>query len=203
MNLPPRVLPITPGLCVSQGLSRSLGDLAEIKAAGAEGVLLREPALCDRDMLELALAAREIFSDGWLGVHDRLHIGQRVSADAVHLSFRSLGPKEAKDLIGASVALGVSHHEEELGDASMLADYRFLSPVFSPSSKTGDRSELGLAALKSATMKGRTWALGGVNERVLAAVLECGPAGVAAIGGVFSDGRPGVNMERLLRAADA
>ena len=180
-----------------------LGELAEIKAAGAEGVLLREPSLCDRDMLDLAFAAREIFSDGWLGVHDRAHIGQSVSADGIHLGYRSLGPEVAKGVVGVEAALGVSHHEEELNDSSMLADYRFISPVFAPTSKASSLSPLGLSALKSASMKSRTWALGGMNADVLRAVLECGPAGVAAIGGVFSEGRPGANMERLLRVARA
>jgi thiamine-phosphate pyrophosphorylase len=203
VNLPPRVLPITPGHCATRGISRLLGDLSELKAAGAEGVLLREPALCDRDMLELALAARELFSDGWLGVHDRAHIGRSVCADGVHLGFYSVAPEVAKRLIGESAAIGVSHHEEDLSDSSMLADYRFLSPVFAPVSKAHSLRPLGLAALASASMKDRTWALGGMNAEVSRAVLDCGIAGVAAIGGVFSDGRPGVNMERLLRVADA
>ena len=121
----------------------------------------------------------------------------------MHLGFRSLAPEVAKSLIGVTAAIGVSHHKEEISDPSMLADYRFLSPIFAPLSKTHSIRPLGLEALSSASMKSRTWALGGMTEDVFRAVLDCGIAGGAAIGGVFSDGRPGINMERLLRVAEA
>jgi thiamine-phosphate pyrophosphorylase len=203
VNLPPRVLPITPGLCASGGLSSLLGDLAEIKAAGAGGVLLREPGLAEGDMLNLATAAREIFQDGWLGIHDRPHVATLVSADAVHLGYRSLRAEVVRALVGPDVAVGVSHHCGEIGDTSMCADYRFLSPVFPPSTKPSGGETLGLVGLRSAEMMNRTWALGGVNAEVMRSVLGCGPAGVAIIGGVFSDGGVGFNMAALLRVAEA
>ena len=202
MSLPPRVLPITPDACAAKGLSSFVRVLEDVHAAGAEGLLLREPSLNDRDMLELAIAARGIFHDGWLGVHDRVHIGKVVCADGVHLGFRSLLPAEARLSLGPGVAVGVSHHLDELRDSAMLADYRFLSPVFPTSSKPSAVATLGLSGLSTASMLSRTWALGGVDVEHARAALDCGAAGVAAIGGVFTDGRAGQNMEALLRAAE-
>lgn len=200
MILPPCVLPITPDLCASKGLQAFLRELEDVHSAGAMGVLLREPSLNDRDMLELASAAREIFHDGWLGVHDRVHVGAAVSADGIHLGYHSLRPEETERLVGSDVTLGVSHHLDEIEESTMRADYRFLSPVFQATSKPTDGATLGLSRLSSAAMLNRTWALGGMNAQVLNSVLSCGPAGVAAIGGVFAEGRSGKNMEAMLRA---
>jgi thiamine-phosphate pyrophosphorylase len=180
-----------------------LRELSDIKSAGAGGVLLREPALPDREMLELARAAREIFHDGWLGVHDRAHVAMSVRADGVHLGYQSLAPEVAKDLLGLEFSVGHSQHAAELNQLTMAADYRFLSPVYPTLSKPAGGQALGLSGLRSASMPERTWALGGIGPDEVREVLACGLAGVAAISGVFSGGRAGSNLEAMLRASGA
>jgi thiamine-phosphate pyrophosphorylase len=197
------VLPVTPGLCRAGTTASLLRELSDIKSAGAGGVLLREPALPDREMLELARAAREIFHDGWLGVHDRAHVAMSVRADGVHLGYQSLAPEVAKDLLGLEFSVGHSQHAAELNQLTMAADYRFLSPVYPTLSKPAGGQALGLSGLRSASMPERTWALGGIGPDEVREVLACGLAGVAAISGVFSGGRAGSNLEAMLRASGA
>ena len=177
-------------------------DLGEIKSAGAAGVLLREYSLSDAGMLELASAAREIFSDGWLGVHDRAHVALLVDADGVHLGRSSMSSDVVEGISRDRSCLGVSHHVEELKVRSFLGSYRFLAPVFAPRSKPLYGEALGTAVLQEATLKDRTWALGGVTPERVADILSCGVAGVAAIGAIFDGGDVGTSMERLLLCAD-
>ena len=197
------MLPVTPGLCRAGATASLLRELSEIKSAGAGGVLLREPSLPDKEMFELASAAREIFHDGWLGVHDRSHVAVSVCADGVHLGYQSLTPEEAKKLLGQKFCVGHSQHAAELNDEAMAADYRFLSPVHPTPSKPDGAQTLGLSGLRLASMLKRTWALGGIGADEVREVLGSGVAGVAAISGVFSGGHVGANMEAMLRASGA
>lgn len=177
-------------------------DLGEIKAAGATGVLLREYSLPDSSMLELASAAREIFSDGWLGIHDRVHVALLVEADGVHLGGRSMTRPVVEEISSGRAVLGVSHHLEELELESLASSYRFLAPIFAPISKPLYGEALGIAGLQRATLKDRTWALGGVTPPRVSDIMSCGVAGVAAIGAIFDGGDVGGDMERLLVSAE-
>ena len=177
-------------------------DLGEIKAAGAAGVLLRECLLPDSSMLELASAARDIFCDGWLGIHDRVHVALLVEADGVHLGGRSMASAVVDEISSGRAVLGVSHHLEELELDSLGSSYRFLSPIFAPTSKPLCGEALGIPGLQRATLKDRTWALGGVTPPRVADIMSCGVAGVAAIGAIFDGGDVGGDMERLLMSAE-
>ena len=202
MKLPPRVLPVTPGRCATGGFGALLKDLTDIKAAGAEGVLLREKALPDLELLELAKEAREIFCDGWLGVHDRAHVALLVGADAVHIGRRSLVADVVAGVVGEDMSVGLSQHEPELCVGSIPGSYRFLSPIYAPISKPLDGEELGLSSLARASLKEQTWALGGVTHERLSGLFSTGVAGVAAVGEIFDGRDVGGNMARLLSHAE-
>src|SRR5690606_23941120 len=63
--------------------------LARVEAAvegGLRALVLREPLLTDRALLELARRVRALLgSTGWLCVHDRVHVARAAEADAAHL----------------------------------------------------------------------------------------------------------------------
>jgi len=184
-------------------LDALIGDLRSILDAGARGVLIREPQMTDADLLGFARAARELFADGWLGVHDRAHIAMAAGADAVHLGFRSLGLDELASFRSTGFGVGVSHHEPELELEDMRADYRLLGPVHPTPSKAGWAKALGPDALKGMPLARETWAVGGIGFGQVAAVLETGVAGVAAIGSILGSDDPGAGMEAMLEAAEA
>lgn len=198
---PPRIMPITPGSTTDSELPRLFGDLRRLLAGGGEGVLLREPLLSDKAFLELGLFARELFRGGWLGVHDKVHVALACDADAVHLGYRSLSPAVAKAVGAGSLSVGHSQHAPELGSEEMDADYRLLGPVFPTPSKAGLVDPIGLDCLSSLPMAARTWAVGGVGPKDVAAVLGAGVAGVACIGSVFGEGDPEAGIGLMLEAA--
>ena len=202
MRLPPRILPITPGLRGPGGVRGLLSALGELKSAGARGVLLREPELTDAELLELATGARELFCDGWLGVADRLHIALAVSADAVHLGFRSMRPVEVRAMELGGLAIGHSQHADELAQTSMMADYRLLGPLHQTASKEGWVEPLGLDALEHLPLASTTWVVGGIGPGEVAPALATGVAGIAAIGAIFHSEDIGRSMAALLSAAE-
>ncbi|MCH2104800.1 MAG: thiamine phosphate synthase [Planctomycetes bacterium] len=200
VTLPPRVLPITPGRAHELGAEDLRRDLQCLREAGCDGVLIREPGLPDRELYELARYARDLFGDGWLGVHDRAHVALAVTADAVHLGFQSIAPLAARRILGPSVAIGHSQHAPELTCESMDADYRFMGPVFATASKEGILEPLGEEAFLSSSFLERTWAVGGIDASAVARLLPAGVGGVACIGSVFTS-NPGKSFLALLEAS--
>lgn len=200
MKRPPVVLPITPGSTLDSGLPVLFESLRRLQAGGALGVLLREPHLSDQACLELGLFARELFMDGWLGVHDRVHVAASCEADAVHLGFRSLRPEVVKATPGAHFAVGHSQHLEELPDDHMEADYRLIGPIFQTPSKEGLVAPIGVRELDGIAMAERTWAVGGIGPDEAPEVLRTGVAGVACISSIFGVSDPAVGMRDMLEA---
>jgi thiamine-phosphate pyrophosphorylase len=200
MKRPPVVLPITPGSTSDSGLPLLFDSLRRLQGGGGLGVLLREPHLSDRASLELALFARDLFLDGWVGVHDRVHVAASSGADAVHLGFRSLSPVIVKRMPVAPLAVGHSQHSDELRNEDMEADYRLIGPVFPTPSKEGLVETIGVRALDGVSMPDRTWAVGGIGPDEAPGVLRAGVAGVACIGSIFGVGDPAVGMRDMLRA---
>ena len=190
------MLPITPGRAHELGVDGLSRDLQALRDAGCDGVLLREPGLSDNALHGLASFARDLFADGWLGLHDRAHVALAVSADAVHLGYRSITPRAARRALGSTMAIGHSQHIPELMNESMEADYRFMGPVFSTPSKEGILEPIGEETLMSGAMLEQTWAVGGIGPSAAARLLDAGVGGVACIGSVFTND-PGESFRAL------
>ena len=197
---PPRVLPITPGVSSSGEARGLMEDIQRVKDGGGQGVLLREPQLSDRALLAVGRFAREVFCDGWLGIHDRVHVALACDADAAHLGFRSLSPSSARSAGRGKVEIGHSHHHGELHLQEMEADYRLIGPVHSTPSKEGVLEPIGLDSLSGIGMPKETWAVGGLGPAQVADVLAFGLAGVACIRGVFGVGDPAVGIADMMEA---
>lgn len=172
--LPPRLLGLSPGdlvACDGAGHDRFRKQVGDLVDAGLRGVLLREPALDD---LELLAIARELSSilqgvdGGWLGVHDSLHVAMAAKSDGAHIGFRSLSTLDARRVIGDRIALGVSTHAGDAPDKWQGADYIFRSPVFETDSKNGLLEPIGLD---------------GLDGVCAASLSKTGPA-VFALGGI-------------------
>lgn len=132
MRLPPAIVALSPGTIeparpsgVRAPASTSLSDarsmlatLAEAVRGGLSGFVLREPALGDAAFLALAREARTLLGDGWLAIHDRVHLARACGADAVHVGFRSLTPRGARAISAAHVAIGFSAHAHDLAAVS-------------------------------------------------------------------------------------
>lgn len=182
----PRLFAITPG---RPGHPLSLVWLLEAMAeAGLKAVVLREPAMDERDYVALARAVAPLFGPGLV-----LHGKNPCALDIARASGWGLHCPAGMDLRQARAAvrglLGASCHSLDELEAAREAgcDYATLSPVFSPSSKPDDRPPLGLSTLRRAASHAGlpVLALGGVTPERAAACVAAGAAGVAVLGGLF------------------
>ena len=196
MRPPAGLLAITPGQCRDAlDVERLLGQLGSAFEAGLRAVSIREPGLSDALLLELAnktveLAARS--GPAWVGVHDSLHVALASRADGVHLGFRSLSARAARQAAGARLAIGFSAHERDdpSGEAIEGVDYVTFGPVRETPSKAGLLEPCGLEGLERFVRDAPcpVYALGGLGPLDVEPVLRSGARGVAAISSVFAGG---------------
>jgi len=192
-----------------------LGDAVEAAvAAGADWVQVRERGLDGAALLdhaaELAGCARRGAARRGgpvrVIVNRRLDVAAVLEADGVHLGFDAVGVADARRILGAGAAIGVSAHapEELAAAAEAGADYAFLAPVFAPRSKPATRPALGLAALARACAAARlpVLAQGGIDAASAGAILRAGAAGVALTGEVLLADDPFAACARIRRALD-
>ena len=199
-RLPPELLALTPGNLDAAGARNLVRAAAPAVRAGLAGILLREPALTDREQLALASALRGLLgSAGWLGVHDRAHLAAEAGADGVHLGSRSLAPSQVRGWLDPRVALGFSSHAGDTEERWRGADYLLFAPVFDVPGKGAPQ---GLAGLSAAIAQSDlpTWGLGGIAPESAADVLRAGARGIAVLRGLFASSDPTAATERYLRA---
>ena len=182
--LPPPLVALSPGALAEAGEAGFLRALRAASSAGLRGLLLREPSMPDRPLLALAIACRRTLpEDGWLAIHDRVHLARACEADAVHLGFRSLAPETARELLEDRVALGLSAHAGDDAARWTGADYLVFGPVFDTPSKRGLLEPTGTDGLARAVARSPApvWAIGGVAPENLEACLDAGGRGVAVL----------------------
>lgn len=195
-QLPPALIGLTPGtLRGGAGFQRAQDALvAAARAAargGLEALMVREPHLEDGAFLSLGRALREAF-EGWLCVHDRVHLVDACGAQGAHLTARSLRPADARAVVGPGACVSVSTHDgdEDPGDG---VDFALHAPVFTPHSKASRGGELGVDGLTRAVTAFGTpvLAMGGIDEQRVRDLAGSGAAGCAAIGALWgTDGSP-------------
>ena len=193
-RLPPRLLALTPGDLGPPAIAPFLERLRRAIEGGLRGVLVREPALSEREFERLARSVRDALAPcgGWLGIHDRAHFALALGADALHVGFRSLPPAAARDLLGPGPSLGLSAHAGDDPHAWLAADYLFFGPVFETPSKQGWRGPVGLAGLADAVGSSAVpvWAIGGITPERAREVLAAGARGVAVRAALLGAGDP-------------
>ncbi len=119
----------------------TLEVLEEVLDGGCRMVQLREKNLPDRQLLELARAARQLThrAGALLIINDRADLAHRVGADGVHLGQSDLPVHEARRIIGFDRLVGVSTHspEQAFEAEAAGADYIGVGPVFASPTKPG------------------------------------------------------------------
>ena len=193
VTLPPPLIALTPGDLDPGGVEPLVLHAARAVRAGLRGLLLREPELPDRAYLDLARRMARVLADvdGWLGLHDRPHLVCAAAAQGLHLGFRSLPPAQARPVLGAGAALGLSTHEGDDPAGWGELDYRFFGPVNPTASKAGLLDPTGFEALGLACQGPLpVWAIGGLRPEHVPAAREAGAAGVAVLSGLLGSDDP-------------
>jgi len=125
--------------------------------------------------------ARELPASATVLVNDRVDLAAAVGARGVHLPAGGLPTTVARDLLGPEALIGRSAHSAD--EARMAhengADYVFLGPIWETASHPG-AAGIGVAAITDA-QPARIIAIGGVTADRVAACLDAGAWGVAAI----------------------
>ena len=185
--LPPNLLrPII--YPVTSGKANSPNILHLVRAAVEAEVPLfqiREKSLPARELYELTFRAAEITrgSKTRLLVNDRADIARAAGADGVHLTSQSLPADVVRNIFGSEFLIGVSAHslDEARTARDGGADFVVFGPVFE---KHGFSAPQGLDKLRNVTSELGDFpvlAIGGISLENVAACLDAGASGVAAI----------------------
>jgi thiamine-phosphate pyrophosphorylase len=131
-------------------------------------------------------------------VNDRLDVALAAGADGVHLRTTSMPVRDVRRVVAHARAsansieflIGVSTHSLAQVEAAAAegADFVVCGPVFAPNSKTISTPLLGLEGLAEVCRRATlpVLALGGISPENFRATLDCGAAGIAAVG-LFQD----------------
>lgn len=186
--------------------ARLAGAVAEMAGAGVLTIQLRAKRLPDRELWRLS---EQVLSrlEGWRGelwIDDRVDLAAALPFSGVHLGRRDLPPALARPLLPDAVAIGLSTHDERQAaeaDGDPAVDWIAIGPVFPTASKENPDPALGpegVTAAHACTGKPLI-AIGGIDERTIAAVLDAGADSAAVISAVC-DGDVAANCRRLLAA---
>lgn len=155
-----------------------------LAAGGVPALQVREKDLGDRELLDLATAARRAFSPPRvLLVNGRIDVALAAGADGVHLPADGLPVAAVRRRFGTVVIGRSTHRLDEVERArDEGADYVTFGPVYATPAKSAYGPPQGLAALAAACeLSIPVLALGGVTLDRFAELAAAGARGVAGI----------------------
>lgn len=159
------------------------------------GTLLRAAA---------ALVAAAAATDCWVVVNDRVDVALAAGAHGAHLGARSLPVAEARRILGAARAVGVSVHARAEGAeaAAHGTAWIFAGTIYETPSHPGrpGRGPALVTQVADAAGAVPVLAIGGVTAERVAEVVEAGAWGAAVIRGVWDAPDPVVAAGRYLHA---
>ncbi|MBV8195324.1 MAG: thiamine phosphate synthase [Candidatus Dormibacteraeota bacterium] len=187
-------------LYVVSGARRGRNDLGafleSVLRGGADIIQLREKDAGVADLIEWAAMFRAAASrhDALFILNDRADVALAVEADGVHLGQDDLPCAVARNILGPDAVIGLStHNASQLVAAPDDADYFGVGPVFGAPTKPGPPAT-GLELVRDAAARERAgtecrpwFAIGGVEESTVGAVVSAGATRVAVVRAVDRD----------------
>lgn len=181
--------------------------VTEAVRGGVTMVQLREKDGDTREFVELAARLKTALSP--LGVpliiNDRIDVALAMDADGVHIGQSDMPYDIARKLLGPDKIIGLSvENMDDIRVANALdVDYVGISPVYSTSTKTDTAAPFGLDGLREAVKLSvhPTVAIGGMNARTAADVMDCGTDGIAVVSAIVSADSPydaSVNLKSIV-----
>ncbi len=162
----------------------------ELRDAGVTLVQYRDKTSAPQEILQAAAQIASVFMgvDATLILNDRADLAL-VAGWGVHVGHLDLTPANARSLVGAGSAIGVSTHN----DAQVItanagdADYIAVGPVFATSTKPNAEPVIGLDGVRRArALTGKPLvAIGGITRDNARSVIDAGADSVAVIGGLL------------------
>ena len=139
-------------------------------------------------------------------VNDRADVALLAGADGVHLGQDDLSAGAVRGYLGPAAVIGLSTHTREELQAARgePVDYLAIGPVFETGTKTDTAPAVSLSGVREARgmYDGPLVAIGGIDVRRIARVLDAGADAVAVISAVSgSSPREVADKTRVLLAA--
>ena len=182
--------------------------VAEVVAAGATAIQLRDKEAPPRELLALARRLRAVTArhEALLIVNDRLDIALAAGADGVHLGPDDVPVAAARRMVPDGFLLG--HSTDDPGAARRAeadgADYLGCGTVFPTTSKADAGAVIGVGGLAAVARSVGipVLAIGGVTGERVPLLGGSGAGGVAVISAVMAARRPANATRRLLEAME-
>lgn len=182
-----------------------LNGIEQALKGGAKSVQLREKDIEIRTLLDMAYRLRDLTlrHNARLFINDRVDIAMTVEADGVHLGGTGIPVEAVRKVAGKQLLIGRSTHgiDEVLEAEKAGADFITFGPVFETPSKQQYGEPLGLDMLKKAagSVSLPVFAIGGIKQESIRAVMAAGAYGIALISGILASHDIQSNTENYVR----
>ncbi len=191
---------ITDIVCQDRFSHEALARMAV--AGGADAIQFRQKAGSTRELIQAAIAVKQVCGDVPLIANDRVDVAMAAGADGVHLGQEDFPIERARDLLGESAIIGGT--AKTLSQARQCvargADYIGFGPIYATGSKANAGTVKGLAGLREMVdgIDIPIVAIGGIGLENVGEVMETGAHGIAVISAVCCQPDPAEATRRLL-----
>lgn len=168
----------------------------EAVKGGVTMVQLREKDCSTLQFIELALKLKQKLSlyKVPLLINDRVDVALATAADGVHIGQSDMPYAMVRKLLGTKKIIGLSvENIEQVHVANKLdVDYIGISPIFSTNTKTDTAKPFGIEGIKQVMTisKHPAVAIGGINHKNAAAIIQAGAQGIAVVSAICSANNP-------------
>ena len=177
-----------------------VGVLRGALAGGVDVFQLRAKSASDDEVLREAAVAGELCREAGVPfiLNDRPDLVEAAGADGVHVGQDDTPVAEARAIVGHARIVGLSTHSEAQADAARGVDYFAVGPVHATPTKEG-RPAIGLDPVRhaAATAEVPWFAIGGIDESTLPAVLDAGARRVVVVRAIAEARDPEAAAARL------
>lgn len=172
-----------------------LNAVASALDGGVRLIQLREKSHDAQKIIRLGKKIRELTSlyDAIFILNDRIDIAQILDADGVHLGQDDIDIKDARNMLGDKMIIGLSTHCPEQAQKAVAqgADYIGVGPIFTTPTKPGRTAvTTDYAAWVSQNIDIPWYAIGGIDLENIQEVLDAGATRVAVVRAIINAKSP-------------
>jgi len=181
-----------------------LDAIASALDGGVKLIQLREKSNDAKRIIKLSKKIRELTSiyDAIFILNDRIDIAQIVEADGVHLGQDDVDIKDARNILGDKMIIGISTHcpNDAKKAAEQGADYIGVGPIFTTPTKPGRTAVTTEYAKWVAKNIDIPWyAIGGIDLENMQEVLDAGAKRIAVVRAIINAESPSNATQEFLK----
>ena len=193
-------LVLDPDLCAGIGMV----ETARLAAAGgATMVQLRDKHAGTTRMIETGRALKQVLdgTGALLIVNDDVEAAIAIGADGLHIGQDDMDARDARQMIGPGMILGLSAETAQLAGAvdRDIVDYAGVGPVFATPTKADHKQPIGFDGLARLVQSSPvpSVAIGGLKAEHVADVFAAGAKGLAVVSAICGAPDPEVATRRI------